>query len=653
MPPPEISTPSSPPKVRPPESPSTRGIRIFVFVLALVLVLLGIDELTEHFWLAGLSPSRLQFLHLVRGITVALAAGMFVAWLISRTSPSPRAADVAGWWNPATLTPQQWTLNYGRWFILMRWIAVLVAAVLTVAATLFLDLLPERLARPLLITIAILAITNLVYDFLLRSGRVLRILLPVQIYFDLTVLMVLLHFSGGIENPLCLLMVFHVIVAGIVLSKAQCYQVAAAASGLLAILALLEWSEWVNHYTLSVFPHSHGEHGLIHAAHMASYAVGSVCVQSVILFLSAYFVTTLAERVRYDEHHMAAMAERAESHRQLIEQSLQTTGAALRVLDADLQIHWANARWQEWFGQSDGAEPAARQTAQDGQLRIGEIMLGAGNSARTLQLTTAPLVDRAGAITQVVQLAQDITQQKQTQIQMIRAGKLAAVGELAGQVAHEVNNPIAIISAKSRLLLEDRRGEMSERIAAEIGKITDMADRVARIAQGLLSYCRPATGSRAPLDLREPLRKALGVVEQRARVANVSIEDELPDDLPPVLANSGEMEQVFLNLLLNAIDAMPGGGRLVVGGGATGQFVEVSVEDTGGGIAPEIRERIFEPFFSTKPEGRGTGLGLSICQGLVNSHGGRIELDTQVGRGSRFVVRLPAIAAESEAYPHV
>ncbi|MBI1987351.1 MAG: hypothetical protein HYS70_03255 [Nitrospinae bacterium] len=157
-------------------------------------------------------------------------------------------------------------------------------------------------------------------------------------------------------------------------------------------------------------------------------------------------------------------------------------------------------------------------------------------------------------------MVQEITEQKQIQAQILQAGKMAAVGELAGQVAHEVNNPIAILGAKARLLLLDHRDGMSAKTAQELAKIINLSDRVARIAQGLLTYCRPSAAMRTPLDVRIPIRKALSMVEHRARMAGVQLEEHLSDPVPLIKANGNEIEQVFLNLFLNALDAMPQGG---------------------------------------------------------------------------------------------
>jgi signal transduction histidine kinase len=231
---------------------------------------------------------------------------------------------------------------------------------------------------------------------------------------------------------------------------------------------------------------------------------------------------------------------------------------------------------------------------------------------------------------------------------MIHANRLAAVGEIAGQVAHEVNNPIAIIGAKARLLLADDRIVLPPTARSELVKIADLSDRVARIAQGLLSYARSSPGPRALLDIHIPILEALAYLEGRARDTNVRVDAPLAEDLPLVHANAAELEQVFLNLFLNAFDAMPDGGELqltaretVLPNDGSTSALGVVVQDTGIGITPELQGRVFEPFLTTKPEGRGSGLGLSICLGLVRSHGGMIALESEPGRGTRVSVWLP------------
>ena len=557
------------------------------------------------------------------------------------------------WWAAGQQTPSQWARDYGRWFILMRWIAVGVSAGLVFFATQVAPVLPHDLWLPLAATVGALAASNVCYTLLLRRAIWNCQLVPVQIVIDLLLLAILLHYSGGIENPLSLLMVFHVIIAGIVLTPRICFLTAAIASTLYALLAMGEWSDVVPHYTLSIFPHFHGEHAVTHAAHSTPYVMSSIGVQTMVLFLTAYFVSTLAERVLYDERELAAMAERAMAERQLLERAMVTTGTGLRVLDRGLRREWANEQWKHLVPSDaeqivDGAITPARQTLLDGRVRLSEsIGTPSGAGDRILQVTTAPLYDQSQQITQVAELVQDVTQQREAQARLVQASRLAAMGEMAGQIAHEVNNPIAIVSAKARLLLDDHGSEMSAHVASELEKIVSHADRVARVAQGLLTYCRPAERQRAPLDLRLPIERALGLVEQRAQAMHVKVENLVPQ-IPTVLGNCDEMEQVFCNLFLNALDAMAAsdGGSLTVRGRCEGDQVEIAVQDTGRGMPEEVRQRIFEPFFTTKFKG-GTGLGLAICQELVRSSGGTLDVVSKVGAGSTFLLRLPRMHGDN------
>jgi signal transduction histidine kinase len=419
----------------------------------------------------------------------------------------------------------------------MRWIAVLVAVLLVVITVRLLEWLPTEVWWPLVLTIGALAGLNLIYAALVRLERGLALLLLLQAYLDLVILTLLLQFSGGVENPLSMMMIFHVIIGGILLPRRQCFGIAAGGSLLFGALIWAEYARVLGHYTLAIYPHFQLGNATFHPAHHLLFVLSSTVLQTVILFLTAYFVTTLAERMRHNERHLEAMADRALAERQLLERSLETTGAGLRVLNRTFEAVWVSKRWTEWFlSSADGASLAAQlegetspahQSLGDGQVRVTELVLGGGTdttgstrpsgSQRFLQVTTAALLDGGGRFSQVVELAQDISQQKQTQAKMVQAGKLAAVGELAGEVAHEVNNPIAIISAKADLLLSDRQQEMSPKVAEEVGKMSDLAKRVARIARGLLSYCRPSVGTRVKLNVLSPIRKSLAMIEGHAK----------------------------------------------------------------------------------------------------------------------------------------
>ncbi len=601
--------------------------------------------------------------------TLALAASLLAAlgcaWLLNRTPPFLALPT-----GEATVAePDERRLQeYGSWFVHMRWVAVLLSVVLVAASAIF-RFLPPETTPPLLLTVAAVAGSNLLFPRLAKSRFGVRVALTLQLYADLGFLTVLLHLSGGIENPLYLLPVFNVLLAGMVLSRRQCFALAWSGGLVCAVGVLAEWAHLLPHYTLRVVPH--GEHGDFHVAFDAPFVGARTALQLVMMLLTAHFVSRLAEHSRAHERALAAAAEEARGGRELLEQALENTGTGLRVVDRALRQVFVNRQWQRWFPARSMAQErlaawtavegsAPRLTLNDSDVRRTEVSVapgGTGEAGRTFLVTTAPLHDRDGRTDRVVELAQDVTSEKQTQARMLAASKLAAVGEIAGKLAHEINNPIGIVSAKGRLLLSDRQAEMSEKVGHEVQRIVELADRVAGLARGLLAYGRPSIAPRARIDLRDTARRALSLVDQQAAQRGVRLVDELGAAALAVDASASEMEQVFLNLFLNALDAMPAGGVLAVSGGPSQlrdgrPAVAAFVTDTGPGVPGDLRELIFEPFFTTKEEGHGTGLGLSVCQGIVRGHGGEITVEPGSGQGARFVLRLPQVPADDTEVGH-
>lgn len=596
---------------------------------------------------------------LISAVGILAAAGC--VWLLNRTPPLlPAAPGVTG--DPPRDSEERQLRQYAGWFVHMRWVATLLSVVLIACSALF-EFLPRETLFPLLLTVVALAASNLLFPGLAAGQLGVRTALTLQLYADLGFLILLLHLSGGIENPLYLLPVFNTLLAGIVLSRRQCFYLAWAGGVVCAAAVWGEWARLLPHYTLRVVPH--GEHGEFHVAYDALYVGARTMLQLVMMLLTAHFVSRLAQHGRAHERGLAASAEEARAGRELLEQALDNTGTGLRVVDRQLRPLVANEQWRQWFPPespaderllawtaSDGGPP--RLTMADSAVRRTELpvpLSESGGKARTFLVTTAPLHDREGRTDSVVELAQDITAEKEAQARMLAACKLAAVGEIAGKLAHEINNPIAIVSAKARILLSDRRAEMSEKVGRELARIVDLADRIAGIARGLLAYGRPSAAPRSPIDLREPVRRALSLVEEQAGRLGIRVADHLGDKPLTVHASGSEIEQVFLNLFLNALDVMPQGGVLGLSSApaaiAGAAAAVVIVADSGPGVPEELRERIFEPFFTTKEEGHGSGLGLSVCQGIVRSHGGEIDVERGSGRGARFVVRLPAAPGEA------
>lgn len=252
----------------------------------------------------------------------------------------------------------------------------------------------------------------------------------------------------------------------------------------------------------------------------------------------------------------------------------------------------------------------------------------------------------------VLVIARDITEHKRIEGQLFNAQKLASLGELSAGVAHEINNPIAIILGFTEMLLEKApAGSRDEKILKAIER---QGNNCKRIVENLLAFARIPGQEATSADLVSSLRKVVDVVRNTLLTEKVDLEVDLPEELPEVTGSSQELEQVFLNIINNAVAAMEGGGILSIKVGRKGDFVQVDFRDTGPGIPDDIRDKIFEPFFTTKKVGEGTGLGLSVSYGIVKKFGGEIRVESRTGHpagetGATFSVLLPVSPVQNAA----
>jgi PAS domain S-box-containing protein len=355
----------------------------------------------------------------------------------------------------------------------------------------------------------------------------------------------------------------------------------------------------------------------------------------------------LGEEVRRVERHLASVVDCAND----LVISLDSRGHIVTWNQAAEKT--SGLRTEEVQGRSmlsfcaDGQRPVMAKMLQS--LASGEGVENAEASLLTadghevpIAWSCSPMRDDARRVVGIVAVGRDLTERRRLEAQLIQSAKMASLGVMAGGIAHEVRNPLAIISAAAQLLLEHSDDAQLRIESAQ--KIHAATKRASQIIENLLKFSRPQRGQMGEIDLRTVLEETFALLSHQLALQKVALKRRYQSDLPRTFGNSELLQQVFTNLVLNACTAMPEGGTLTVATRAIGGGVEIRFRDTGIGIPPENLSKMFVPFFTTLPVGRGTGLGLAISYSIIQQHQGAIEVESQVGRGSTFIVRLPSIS---------
>ena len=265
----------------------------------------------------------------------------------------------------------------------------------------------------------------------------------------------------------------------------------------------------------------------------------------------------------------------------------------------------------------------------------------------TMNIKGSPLRTLTGEVIGAVLALEDVTERVQLERIARQSEKMAAVGSLAAGIAHEINNPIGVITSRVELMLmEAREKGLPPGVTRDLQVIEKHAGRVAKITQGLLSFSRQAPWKLTDMDVNQVVEEALLLVEKQLTKERIVLEKNLAPGLPKIAGSPNHLEQVLVNLLTNAREAMVSGGTVLVESRRAHEMIEIRVTDTGPGIPPEVMARIFDPFFTTKEEG--TGLGLSISYGIVREHGGTITIESRPAGGSTFIVELPIRGTSTE-----
>src|SRR5580700_10033192 len=261
--------------------------------------------------------------------------------------------------------------------------------------------------------------------------------------------------------------------------------------------------------------------------------------------------------------------------------------------------------------------------------------------ALTVNISITPLVSKSGERIGRLLLFDDVTHRERMAEQMTQTEKLTSLGLLAAGVAHEVNTPLAVISNYIQMLA--RQLPESDPKQGIIEKIVKQTFRASEIVNNLLNFSRTGAPEAVDIDVNRVVEETLSLVSHPLKTSQIQVVKHLGETLPAVRGSANKLQQVFLNLFLNARDAMPAGGMLEVRTGAHNGSVEVEIADTGAGISREHIHRIFDPFFTTKANGRGTGLGLSVSYGIIKEHSGKIDVRSTPGKGTSFHVEFPAV----------
>jgi len=264
---------------------------------------------------------------------------------------------------------------------------------------------------------------------------------------------------------------------------------------------------------------------------------------------------------------------------------------------------------------------------------------------RTANIAIAPLVTRKFNVIGRLIIVDDITERIELESQLSQAEKMSSIGLLAAGVAHEVNTPLAVISSYAQMLQKQIKED--EKVAGLLDKITRQTFRASEIVNNLLNFSRTGGTEFGDISLNKIIGDTLALLEHQFKTSRVKVEADLDEHLPTIHGNAGKLQQVFLNLFLNAKDAMGGGGVLRIQT-SNGTGVNVSISDTGSGIAPEHIHKIYDPFFTTKTapregQSRGTGLGLSVTYGIIQEHAGKIRVESHPGQGTTFHLEFPLI----------
>lgn len=472
---------------------------------------------------------------------------------------------------------------------------------------------------------------TIVYGFLLSKIKNLRAMAYQQILGDVVLTTILIYITGGTESIFSFVYLFSVISASMILYGRGGLIVASMSTILFGLLLNLEY------YGVLIPLGRKGIEYTVHDAHYFFYLLG---MNMAAFYLVAILSSHISQRLKEVEAELERKKIDYSKLEALYRDIVENVESGLISLDRDGHIGFLNKagedilgyRFDELYKESVSKIFPWMDLKRKGQLRGEAIFKKKDGKDIFLGFSISPSRDIGGK----VMVFQDITKVKEMEEQVMRSEKLAAIGELAAGIAHEIRNPIASISGSTEILKEELGG--SNHLKPLMDIILREADRLNRLVTDFLQFSKPALPQKEVFPLKDLINETLLSLRGNPDWnQDVKVEVQIPNSLS-LYGDSGQLRQVFLNLFLNAVQAMPHGGILHISALNRDGLVEVSVQDTGLGIPQEIKGKIFDPFFTTKENG--TGLGLTIVHQIIKNHQGEIQVKSEFARGTKVTLRL-------------
>ncbi len=604
-------------------------------------------EVIDRFWLTDLAADRRETAQLVRGVATSLTATVVTALFVLARRAPPSA------WIDRSKSVDAASREEGRgvvaeWLLGLRWVAVLVVAAVVVTSTTGQPHVAPGAVFPLWLGVVLLFALNAGLSLAGARWATSTPALLAQSAGDVAVLGLLVHFAGGVANPFAGFFVFHSVIGAIVLDPRLARRAGLVMGLYIVALTAAEAAG------VAVPPCVRGLDGTCRRASPLPLGAAGLAVATTVVGC-AYFVAALVEQLRGERERAVRARDALAMEQQTLQSIIECMADAVLFADSDGRIVLRNRAASALWGKRPSPSTDLRvcHSAETWQRLLAKIADPAPVElhpvlvvdGRSYEATYARVCDPDDTLRGVVMVARDVTERQKAHEWRMKEERMAVVGTLAAALAHELNNPLGAIALFTRNAL--KRLPSGDPLTDHLSTVLRNADQCSRIVRDLLTYARQRPPAPRDFDVAELVGDVGRTVQPVAERARITMHVELEVERLRPYGDPDQLRQVLVNLALNAIEAMDDGGELYlsVQAGPSGGPV-FTVRDTGPGVSPEERERIFSAFYTTKPNG--TGLGLAVAKDIVSAHGGRLALESEVGRGTTFIVSLPARADARE-----